>query len=84
MASSLAVRFAAPDADVEIVDAKIVEPKFLGDKIVDGRIVDGRVVDLNDTGRRAARARNIDREELHAEIIAVFVLGLAILVVHFF
>jgi hypothetical protein len=75
--ASVAAQFG--DTDVEIVDARIIEAKFLGDQIVDGRIVGGRVVDVEELSSRGAHARSVDRDNLHREIVAGLLLGLAIL-----
>jgi hypothetical protein len=67
-------------ADLRIVGAKIIEPQFDGNKIVGGRIVGGEVISEKNVDTAQARARQVDRHNAHTEIVAVLVLGLAIIV----
>jgi hypothetical protein len=82
MASLVADPYAADDVvNVQIVGARIIEPKFDGDKIVGGRIVDGRVIDPGKSAERdPRRARRVNRENAHSEIVAGLILGLTIVV----
>jgi hypothetical protein len=68
--------------DAEIVGARIVDPKFVDGRIVDGRIVGGRLADTARSRFRMRRARGIDREHAHGEVVAVIAFVLAALLVY--
>ena len=67
--------------EAEVVGARIVDPKIVDGKIVGGRIVGGRIIDTK-FSHLARRARHIDTEHFHSEIVAATGLGLALLMWH--
>jgi hypothetical protein len=67
-------------AGLQIVGARVVGAKFDGDKIVGGEIVEGRVIDSGAIKFKVSRSKLVHSH--HSEVIAVMLLGLALLLVH--
>jgi len=78
-------QFADPDHEVTnaaIVGAKIVDLKMIDGKIIEGRIIGGRVIARPNARANASRARRIDTESFHSEIVAAIGLALILLLVY--